>query len=277
MTEKICFYGQPFPGTCSYYEMIDLTVDYGLTYLEGFNQFELAQPDLETAKRLRAYADEKGVQFCCMSVYADLTGDNAKAAVRDLQGYAEVARILGSPYLHHTVISEFNTPRHILPNREKLFAQGIEGVRQVFDYARERGVLAVYEDQGYVLNGVQGFGEFLERVDRPVGVVADFGNICQVGEKIADFIRAFRERIVHVHLKDLVYKPCSSPEDPFQTSDGRRFEMTGLGAGCVELENGIALLRQAGYDGCYAMEFGAGSDDSSEMREAVDQIRRWLA
>lgn len=274
---RICFYTKPFPGTRSYFDMIDLTVRYGLTWLEGFNQFEFSEPDLEAAKRVRAYADEKGVRFCCFSVYCNLTGEGAKETVRKLKGYAEVAQILGSPYLHHTVVPEFDDPRRVLPYREQLLAQGIEGVREVFDHAQKHGVLTVFEDQGYAVNGVQGFGEFLERVDRPVGVVADFGNICQVGEKIADFIRAFRERIVHVHLKDLVYKPCNSPEDPFQTSDGRRFEMTGLGAGCVELENGITLLRQAGYDGCYAMEFGAGSDDSSEMREAVDQIRRWLA
>ena len=179
MSNKIAFFTKPYPWVRDHQKLIDEAAAHGLSTVEGFNDGEFALPDVEAAKRLRAYADERGVHFCCLSCFADLSGEQAAETVKRMKGYALIAEILGAPYLHHTVIPEYNAPAHVLPYREALLRRGIDGVREIFDFAAEHGVCAAYEDQGFILNGVQGFGDFLERVDRPVGVVADFGNICQ--------------------------------------------------------------------------------------------------
>ncbi len=49
------------------------------------------------------------------------------------------------------------------------------------------------------MNGVEQFGEFLARLNRPAGVVLDMGNIAFARENILPFAEAFLDKIVHVH------------------------------------------------------------------------------
>lgn len=276
MKDRISFYSLPYAGIRSFYELIDASAANGLTQLEAFGFMELAKPDLEAARAIRRYADEKGVRFCCLSLFADLTGDKGAGTCEMLKEYARVAAILGSPYLHHTVIPEFRDPNKVLPQREALLSQVLPRVREIFDFAQSLGVLAVYEDQGFVLNGVAGFRAFLEQVDRPVGIVADFGNILQSGETIAPFIRAFADRIVHVHLKDYRLPDWDGNPRATRTLDGRQTVDAPFGTGCIDFAGNIRLLEQSGYRGCYAMEFTAPADGSMPAHKAIGQIQNWL-
>lgn len=276
MINSVCFYSLPDPSIRSYYALIDASVRHGLRQLEGFCHMELAQPDVEAAKAIRRYADAKGVSFCCFSVFSDLTGEAGDRAVERLKGFARIAAILGSPYLHHTVIPEFRDPDKVLPRRDALLEQILPRVREVFDYAQSLGVLAVYEDQGFVLNGVEGFRAFLDQVDRPVGIVADFGNILQSGETIAPFIRAFGSRIVHVHLKDYLLPDWDGNPRANRTLDGRQTIDIPLGTGCIDFAGAIGLLKSVGYRGCYAMEFSEPADGSLPTEAAIHRIQTWL-
>lgn len=277
MKNSVCFYSRPYPSVSSYFDLIDASVAHGLDELEGFCFMELTEPDPDAARAIRSYADEKGVRFCCFSIFANLTGEAGVRTLEKLKGFAQVAAILGSPYLHHTVIPECWNPGKVLPDKEALLEQVLPRVREIFDYARSLGVLAVYEDQGFILNGVAGFREFLDRVDRPVGIVADFGNILQSGETIEPFIRAFSDRIVHVHLKDYRLPEWDGNPKATRTLDGRQTVDVPLTQGCIDFAGGIRLLRQLGYRGCYAMEFSEPADGSMPTQTAIETIQTWLA
>ena len=43
-----------------------------------------------------------------------------------LKGYAQVAAILGSPYLHHTIANDFLNPDNVTPYKDEFFKRGIE-------------------------------------------------------------------------------------------------------------------------------------------------------
>lgn len=94
-----------------------------------------------------------------------------------------MAAAMGSPLFHHTI-----HPPLTLPRRGGLrFAEALEAalplVRGLCEYAAERNVLCVYEDQGMYFNGCDHFGRFTEALDgTPFGVVADLGNILFVDE-----------------------------------------------------------------------------------------------
>ena len=276
MNSRISFYSLPYAGIRSFYELIDASVAHGLTRLEAFGFMELGQPDVEAARAIRRYADEKGVRFCCLSLFADLTGEQGGETCEKLKAYAQVAAILGSPYLHHTVIPECWEPEKVLGRKEALWQEVLPRVRAVFDFAQSLGVLAVYEDQGFILNGVTGFREFLERVERPVGIVADFGNILQSGETIGPFIRAFADRIVHVHLKDYRLPLWQGENRVTRTLDGHYTVDVPLGAGCIDFAGNIRLLEQSGYRGCYALEFTEPADGSMPTAKAVETVANWL-
>lgn len=272
MNKKICFYTPPFPRVVSYYDMVDIAAEYGMETVEGFCNFEFQEPDIEAAKRVREYADSRNIKFSCFSVFCDLVGDDREKNIARLKQYAAVAAELGSPYLHHTVASELNDPEKVLPYKEEFFSRGIAAVREVFDHAEKLGVRTIFEDQGYLFNGVEGFGRFLREVGRDVGIVADFGNIYHVEEDIVSFIEAFSEKICHVHLKDVFLSPAPQNGSALRTSKGNYMHEAQMGEGCVALDKGLRLLSKLGYNGCYALEYGAGSDDSDTVDKALSYI-----
>ena len=266
---KLCFYTPPYPGLTSWKDMIDAAVSCGLHAVEGYCMLELGTPDIEAAKRIREYADKKQVVFPCFSLYAPL----ASEMVSDLQAYADVAKILGSPYLHHTIVAGRDY-KNILPRKETLFAEGIEAVRQVYDYAESIGVKAIYEEQGYIFNGVEGFGAFLDAVDREVGVVADFGNIYQTGDGFLEFVEAYKEKVVHAHIKDIIIKDENPDGKGLATLNGTFMFPSPAGTGIVPIREGIDLLKAAGYDGYYGIEFQKESEEA--MKEVIEQLSSLL-
>ena len=113
MTDKVCFYAPPFSWIKSYRDMIDVSAEYNLAALEGFSMYEFDEPDVNEALRVKEYADNHNIKFSCFSVFINLVGDNHKQMVKRLKGYAEVAAALGSPYLHHTIVSNCTNPATI--------------------------------------------------------------------------------------------------------------------------------------------------------------------
>jgi len=275
MNEKICFYSPPFPRVKNYFDMVDVSVEYGLKFIEGFCVLDLAEPDIETAKKIREYADKKGVGFSCFSVYINLVGDDREKQIERLKGYAQVAAILGSPYLHHTIANDFQNPDNVVPYKDEFFKRGIDAVREIFDYSENLGVRCIYEEQGYLFNGVSGYKKFLDAVDRNVGVVADFANICQAGEKIEDFIEAFSDRIVHAHIKDVVLN-SEQGTTGLKTLKGNYMHETVIGTGDVNIKKAVELLKAYGYNGYYGIEYGASDDNSPVIKESLEFINSIL-
>lgn len=280
MKSRACLYASPVRGLKSYFDMIDVAVEFGLDNVETINSYELREPDVEFAKRLREHADKKGVRFPCVSVGLNLVGDSTREMTEKVKKYADVASILGSPYLHHTIALECRNPRVIEENRTLYYKQGLEAVRAVYDYAAERGVRTVFEDQGYLFNGVSAFGEFLSDVGRDVGVVADFGNILFVDEVVEDFIPVFADRIVNVHIKDYIVTPMGdgerNPKD-FYSRGGNRLVDCLFGEGVVNMEKGFAELKKIGYQGTFAMEcIPLGEDPGANFAKNIAFINDYV-
>lgn len=270
---KICFYSPPFPRVKSYFDMIDMASSYGLNAVEGLSILDFATPDIEFAKKIREYADSKNVTFPCLSVF--IRNINEDDNVERLKKYAEFAKILGSPYLHHTIIGEFANPDNVLPYRDELFKKSIIAVREVFDYAQSIGIRTIFEEQGYIFNGIKGFGEFLDKVDRNVGVVADFANMYEAGNDAVEFIDAFKDKVVHAHIKDVYIKDTNDGKG-LTTLDGKFMSEAEVGKGVVDIKKVIGILKDAGYDGYYGLEYSAKDDDSLVISDTLKYIEPML-
>ena len=276
MNQKIGFYTPPLPSMRSYRATVDAAAEYGVSAVEALNIYEFATPDVEVAREMRAYADSKNVQFSCFSVFCNLVGDGAEQAIEQVKAYVDVATVLGSPYVHHTIVCETEFPEKILPFQKEYFEQGVHAVREIYDYAQERGIKTIFEDQGYLFNGVKNFRRFLNEVDRDIGVVADFGNIAHAGENIIDFLKAFLPYVRHVHIKDVIVKDEGCGKGCLKTLDKRFMYEVPLGEGEVPMKEAVAMLQAAGYNGFYSLESRGQTDDSSEivkmLRFATDLI-----
>ena len=276
INEKIGFYTPPFPRVQTYLDMLDTAQYFGVSAVEPINFFDFSVPDKELAKRIKEKADEKNIVIPCFSMYINLAEGEKEDLLQTLKAYADVASILKSPFLHHTIVNEHNEPDKVVPYKKELMKRGIELVREIYDYAGELGIKTVYEDQGYIFNGVENFGEFLSTVNRDVGVVADFGNIHQSKDSIEDFINAFSDRIVHVHLKDVIMKNDNEDGKGLLSLSGLYMNEVQIGKGSVNFEKCIGILKNIGYDGYYSIECGASSDNSPAVTEMLEYVRNLI-
>lgn len=269
---RICFFTPPYPRAKSWFDMVDLAKEYGHTGLEGFNIMELATPDKEFARKLRAYADSKGIRFCCFSAGIHLVGEHSREHIQKLKDYADITAILGAPYLHHTIAVTLKDRDQLVSQQDTLFARGIDATREVYDYAESIGIRTVVEDQGYIFNGIDSFRQFVDTVDRDIGVLADVGNIYQCGGEALDFIRAFAGRFVHAHIKDITLTDTDVFGNGILTTTDKYMNQVPIGQGIVPLRECIALLKESGFDGWYSIEYTAPRDDTDEIDKALQLV-----
>lgn len=279
-SNRFCLYSPPLSGISSYYEMVDLAAKHGLVYLETLNILELSTPDVDFAKKLRAYAADKGISFPCVSVGMNLVGEDHREAIEAVKNYAQVAAALGSPYLHHTICLEFEDYRKVANNFDLFYNRGLAAVREIYDYAQALGIRTLYEDQGFLFNGRENFARFLKDVGRDVGVVADFGNIQFVDEEVEDFIAAFPQKICHVHAKDYRVTPGTArakEAGEYTTKGGNYLLDCHLGQGHVHLDRAFEALRAVGYYGPISLECSPiGPDEEAGFRGDLDTINSYI-
>ncbi|MBR4073555.1 MAG: sugar phosphate isomerase/epimerase [Clostridia bacterium] len=272
MYSKISFYSSPFPWIKSYYDLIDVAAEYGISSIEGFCFFELSVPDIEAARKIKEYSDSKNILFSCFSIYIDLTGDDSKEKIELAKRYADVAAALGSPFFHHTIAPEFNFTK----DKEKHFKRGIDAVREIYDYSAKIGIKAIYENQGFLFNGVDNFARFLREVNREIKVVVDFGNIYQSDDSLEEFIEAFAKYVCNVHLKDVFITEENIYGTGHPRISGGYMNETEIGKGSVDFEKCIKMLKKAGYDGHYAIEYGATENNPTTIKEILDLVDNWI-
>lgn len=275
MTNKLCVYYGPTACFNTHMQKIDAAAYFGMAGVELLNSYEFDTPSIENAKVLKAYADEKGIKLPCFSVFCDV---RESGATDKLKAYANVAKVLGCDYLHHTIIPEYADPDKVLPHKSEYFKKGIAAVREVYDYAEALGIKTVYEDQGYIFNGISGFGDFLAEVGRDVGVIADFGNICEADCTITDFINAFRDKICHVHVKDmLVTDSPPAVRTKMRTLSGKYVREVIPGTGSVDIPEAMRLLREMNYNGFYSAEFAVRTGDESADRAKFSELIKYIS
>ena len=275
-----CLYMPPLTTIGSYREMVDFAAAHSIRYLETLNILDLSTPDLQVARDLKAYADSKGISFPCVSVGLNLVDDDRKEAIETVKRYADVAKILGSPYLHHTIALNFSEPQKIADNFEVYYQRGIVAVRETFDYAATLGIRTIYEDQGFLFNGCENFSRFLQDVDRNVGIVADFGNIQFVDEHVETFIAKFADRIVHVHAKDYIVTDGTSREilpDEYASKGGNYLRGCLIGEGSVHTNDAFRALQAIGYHGFVALEGDPiGPDEEASFRKNQETVTGYI-
>lgn len=245
----------------------------------GFDGIEpLDDPALytpETAAALRKALDANGLRTCCYSVYATLTGPQAEATEQRLLRCAELCAVLGSPYLHHTLIGPIApvpADRTFAPG---VFEEVVERAGRIAQYAASLGVRCIYEDQGFYFNGIDGLQRFFAAMEpHAPGFCADVGNCLFVDELPQGLIDAFRERTCHVHLKDYHYQtqPLTGFAEVYRSFGGNYLADAYPGEGILALRECVQKLGPA-YDGFYALEFWPTPADDAAVTALAAQIR----
>lgn len=252
-------------------ECVRQVASAGIHAFEPFAAKDLDMPDLKAAAAVRDEAKRLGVELPCLSMVANLSLPDE---VERLKKYVDVAAHMEIPLLHHTIYPSLQ-PEEKNGSFDALLELVLPRIREVYDYGADKGVQCVYEDQGFQFNGVYNFEKFLEKLNRPAGVVLDLGNIAFAGEHADDFARRFAERIVHVHVKDYAIRE-HAVAGAFSLPDGNHLEAVDLGKGDMHIQQSIQIMKSCGYSGWYMIECSPVSDPYAEQLRNMNTLNQMI-
>lgn len=138
---------------------------------------------------------------------------------------------------------------------ETQWDQVADGIDRVVAIASTHGLsTVVHPHYGTLVETIKSTQELLDRSD--VGLCLDTGHLALVGDDPMELLSRFRERVQHVHLKDVdaglaeqVRKGTISYHEAV-----KRGLYPPLGAGQVKFKEIIAGLESSGYNGWYVLE-----------------------
>ena len=272
--EKVCFYSSVLNGQNSTWSIVKSAVQHGVAGVELMNFSEdFKTPDMKLAKEIGAYAKSNGLKLPCFSCGVNFMTEQAKNLER-IKRYADICSELEIPYLHHTLILTLKSDA-LCGSVSSLMDTAVECALEINDYAAKIGVSTLVEDQGFIVNGVERYGEFRRRTEGKIGVLLDFGNIMFVDEKAEDFYAAYDD-VKQIHVKD--YKLSVEPLNAhsYKTAKGSYLSACNFGEGDVNMERLAEMLKEKEYSGYYSLEFDP-FDNDQQVTNTLKEIEKVFA
>ena len=228
----------------------------------------LPEPEMITAETL-APAGPVRVGFSWghpwpAGAFHGLDGGRTPAAEDHLARWIACAARLGHPVMRITLgspASRGTEPAAVLVDRL------IAPTWRAAERAAAVGLSLAIENHGDLR--AQDLAEVLERVGMPnLGVTLDNVNLIRVGDDMLEGTRALASRTLLVQLKD-------HPVEPNPRREGGARSVA-LGEGVAPLDEVVAILAAAGYDGVVCVELASlGGEDVDELA-MIERSVGWL-
>ncbi len=275
--DKLCFYSRVTPNPISScMQIASEAVRYGVGGLELMNFCEeLRTPDMAVAKTVGKFAKENGLALPCFSVGCTFLKPNPRETIEYLKGYANICSELEIPYLHHTIILELNHENLAQYTYEELMKLAVECSLEVSEYANARGVKTIAEDQGFVVNGVKQYSDFMARTGGKIGLLLDFGNIAFVDERADEFLDAVNLEVEHVHVKDYLLTDEPLEKDSMLSRGGTYITDCEMGTGHLPMQSIFDALKARNYQGYYSLEF-PGNQKEGDVARSIERILKMM-
>ena len=137
------------------------------------------------------------------------------------------------------------------------WARNLESVRLMVKFAEDHGVKVSIENvvDPFVIKDVEDFKRFFGEVDLDLGLALDVGHAHLIGQ-IDSFLKAFPDKIVHVHAHD---------------NHGKRDQHLGIGYGSIDWERFAGLLKKTSCDKVVIIE------SVEHIDESIQRLRQLLA
>ena len=208
--------------------------------------------DAAAFQRLGGKLDELGLERTAVTVStgaANPISPDASVraeAVTRLKGAVDMCELVGAPMLcgpYHSALGEFSGA---MPSEEE-WANGKATLREVADYAGEKGVTLVLEYLNrfelYFLNSAADCARFVREVDHPnLRMMYDTFHANIEEKDITEAVKSCIDVCAHVHISE---NDRSTP-----------------GSGGVDWDTSFAALKEVGYEGWMVVEaFGLALPD----------------
>ncbi|MBR6186320.1 MAG: sugar phosphate isomerase/epimerase [Clostridia bacterium] len=246
----------------------------------GFDAIEFIDLSLETqpaeslsalARSIREHCEKLGLPIAAYAVKADFL--NRENAVQAVKAQADIAALLGAPVLRHDAF--WRLPAGMS------WRQGVEKaaplIREVTQYAAEKGVRTCTENHGLILQDAERVEELIRTVDHPnYGWLVDVGNFLCADDNPLRAVAIAAPYAFHAHVKDFLFKSFQD-DDPgegwLRTRNGNYLRGTVAGHGMVPIRRCLKILKDAGYQGVVSYEFEGPEENLPALKNALRFLR----
>lgn len=257
-----------------YNEMLDMVQASGLQAVD-VTSLEVEQLGLDRVRTMLTEHSLSVNSYIAFGEYARMDEEGFDARVEQGKRDADNAVALGTdvlmlvPQAHQGV--EQYTP-------EAIRACMARHWRPIVEYAKEKVAHVVIEDTPDLKLHLCSAADVMDMLNQVPGLelVYDSANMILIGEDPLEYLKAFKGRIGHVHLKD--YRP--TPPGEFiaveYAQDGTKMSTAPIGTGVIDLKGVIAELKQSDYSEGVTIEFIV--DDSGDypvsLKRAYDYVMK---
>jgi inosose dehydratase len=177
----------------------------------GFSGIELGRKMPKQGKALRELLDRHGLRLVGGWYSGKLLQRDAKAEMAALKEHLDLHKACGAGVLVFAetsgdIINDVEARRSARPQIDSAGAWKAFGERasEVADHLADQGVrMAFHHHMGTVVESAEDVRRLMENTRPSVGLLLDTGHLTYGGGDPVAAIRAFGERINHVHCKDI--------------------------------------------------------------------------
>jgi len=243
--------GEPFTSVLKRLKRINVhhveLLDEGLHTLNG-----------KRVKALRKIAENRNIEFVVHSPFADINIATPspvlkKAIIKRLEKSMLYASQLQSRlWIFHPGLKTAVTSFY--PGSD--WQLNMDSVRRIQEIAEKHDVKIAIENVPepfpFVLKSVEDFSRFYKELKNDLGMTLDVGH-AHLNKQIQAFIKAFPDRIVHVHASD---------------NKGNYDAHLGIGHGSIDWQEVAKALKSIGYNGTVMLESVKNIEESlQKLRE----------
>jgi sugar phosphate isomerase/epimerase len=245
---------------------VEFGVIHGQYFVNGLG-YEPSVSLQSNPRALRRYLDGKGLQVSQIDGAFPMMGpDGSTFGVQYVQQAIRFAAEIGCPIVD-TTDGAFKTEGY---NDEEVFHITCQNYRQCLSWAKDYNVILDVETHGpYTTNG-----DFMERLfahfdSDLLRLNFDTGNTFISGNDPLEFLKRFREKLGHVHVKD-VSPALAAAVRGQETGIGCSEVPVGGGVNAENIKKCVTYLRETQWDGVLSIEC-SGTDEF--IRKSVEFLR----
>lgn len=250
-------------------EFIDLDVQYGA-----------GEATVEAlAAHIRAHCEKIGLEIAAYTVAADfLNGrdcDPEDEPARVMR-CVDTAEMLGAKVLRHDAYWKLTGTRDWRAAAD----QCVAGIRQVADYAQQKGIHTCTENHGRIMQDSERVEYLMRAVNHEnYGWLVDVGNFLCADEDPQHAAGVAAPYAVHAHVKDFLFKsgvqdaPCKGW---LYTRGGNWLRGTVVGHGVVNVPGCLRALKMGGYDGYLSVEFEGAEEVIPALEGAIEYLQKLI-
>jgi len=257
-------------------ELIPWAAQQGISALEievrTGSHLDAQAADDATIERLRGLLSAHRMQISSLACYVNLTGVSGEQARHNRQAL-EAAIRLAARLGVDTVCTLAGFPS-AGKNKAKTIAEDLPAALQpVLDLAGQQGVRLALEN--WYATNIQHLDHwravFDVLPDAHLGLNFDPSHLDWQGIDVTSAAQEFRERIFHVHAKDVAVEPVRLARVGYQGDGWWRYVLPGYGR--IRWGEFIGTLRQVGYNGVLSIEH---EDKAFPAEEGFIKAARYL-